>query len=33
MAVLGYLSKLKRGLALAFDAYFMHDFFIKMFFI
>ena len=26
MAVLGYLPKLKRGLRLAFDAYFLHDF-------
>ena len=33
MAVLGYLPKLKGGLGLAFDAHFMHDFSIKMFFI
>ena len=26
MAVLGYLSKLKRGLGLAFGAHFLHDF-------
>ena len=25
MAVLGYLAKLKRGLGLAFGAYFLHD--------
>ena len=30
MAVLGYLAKLKRGLGLAFAAYFLHDFSIKM---
>ena len=29
MAVLGYLPKLKRGLGLAFGAYFPHDFFHK----
>ena len=29
MAVLGYLPKLKRGLGLAFGAYFLHDFFYK----
>ena len=29
MAVLGYLPKLKRGLALAFGAYSLHDFYIK----
>ena len=29
MAVSGYLPKLKRGLALAFGAHFLHDFFIK----
>ena len=33
MAVLGYLPKLKRGLALAFGARFLHDFSIKMFLI
>ena len=33
MAVLGYLAKLKRGLALAFGAHFLHDFSIKMFLI
>ena len=33
MAVLGYLPKLKRGLELAFDAYALHDFSMKMFFI
>ena len=32
MAVLGYLPKLKTGLALAFDTHFLHDFCIKMFF-
>ena len=26
MVVLGYLPKLKRGLGLAFDAHFLHDF-------
>ena len=26
MAVLGYLAKFKRGLGLAFGAYFLHDF-------
>ena len=31
MAVLGYLVKLKRGLGLAFDPHFLHDFFIKIF--
>ena len=31
MAVLGYLAKLKKGLGLAFGAYFLHDFSIKMF--
>ena len=30
MAVLGYLAKLERGLALAFGAYFLHDFSIKI---
>ena len=29
MAVLGYLTKLKRGLGLASDAHFLHDFPIK----
>ena len=29
MAVLGYLSKLKRGLGLAFGAHFLHNFSIK----
>ena len=29
MTVLGYLAKLKRGLGLAFDSYFLHDFFKK----
>ena len=29
MAVLGYLTKLKRGLGLAFGAYFLHNFSIK----
>ena len=33
MAVLCYLPKLKRGLGLAFGAYFLHDFSIKMFLI
>ena len=33
MAVLGYLAKLKRGLGLAFGAYFLHDFSIKIFLI
>ena len=33
MAVLGYLAKLKKGLGLAFGAYFLHDFSIKMFLI
>ena len=33
MAVLGYLPKSKRALELAFDAYFLHDFSIKMFLI
>ena len=28
---MGYLTKLKRGLGLAFDAYFLHDFYIKYF--
>ena len=32
MAVLGYLPKLKTGLALAFGTHFLHDFSIKMFF-
>ena len=32
MAVLGYLPKLKGGLGLAFDAYFLHDFPLKCFF-
>ena len=31
MAVLGYLGYLKRCLGLTFDAYFLHDFSIKMF--
>ena len=31
MAVLGYLPKLYRGLGLAFGAYSLHDFSIKMF--
>ena len=31
MAVLGYLSKLKRGMGLAFGAHFMHGFSVKMF--
>ena len=31
MAVLGYLPKLKKGLGLAFAAYFLHDLPIKMF--
>ena len=29
MAVLGYLAKLKRGLGLAFDSHFLHNFFCK----
>ena len=29
MTVLGYLKKLKNGLALVFGAHFLHDFFIK----
>ena len=29
MAILGYLPKLKWGLALAFGAHFLHNFFIK----
>ena len=33
MAVLGYLSKLKRSLGLGFGAHFLHDIFIKMFLI
>ena len=33
MAVLGYLLILKRGLALAFGAHFVHEFSIKMFLI
>ena len=33
MAVLGYLTKLKRDLGLAFGAHFRHDFSIKMFLI
>ena len=33
MAVLGYLAKSKRGLRLAFGAYFLYDFSIKMFLI
>ena len=33
MAVLGYLPKLKKDLGLAFGAYFVYDFSIKMFFI
>ena len=31
MAVLGYLTKLKRGPGLASDSHFLHDFSIKMF--
>ena len=31
MAVLGHLPTLKRGLGLAFGAYFLHDFTMKMF--
>ena len=31
MVVLGYLSKLKRSLGIAIDAYFLHDFPMKMF--
>ena len=31
IAVLGYLAKLKRGLGIAFGAYFLHDFSINMF--
>ena len=31
MAVLGYLPKLKRGLGLAFGAYFLYDFSLQMF--
>ena len=33
MANLGYLPKLKRGMALAFGSHFLHDFFIKVFLI
>ena len=33
MAVLGYLTKLKGDPGLAFEAHFLHDFSIKMFFI
>ena len=33
MAVLDYLAKLKRGLGLAFEAHFLHDFSIIMFLI
>ena len=33
MAVLGYFTKLKRDLELAFDAHFLHDFSMKMFLI
>ena len=33
MSLLGYLAKLKRSLGLAFDAHFLHDFYVKMFFI
>ena len=33
MAALGYLPKLKKDLGLAFGAYFLHDFLVKMFFI
>ena len=33
MAVLGYLTKLKRGLGLAFSANFLHGFSIQMFLI
>ena len=32
MAVLGYLTDLKRGLRLGFAAHFLNDFFIKIFF-
>ena len=30
MAVSGYLAKLKSGLGLAFEAHFLHDFFMKI---
>ena len=30
MAVLGYLAKLKTGLGLTFDVYFLYDFSVKM---
>ena len=33
MTVFGYLPKLKRGLGLASDAHFQHDFPVKMFLI
>ena len=33
VAVLGHIVKLKRGLGLAFGAYFLHNFFMKMFLI
>ena len=33
MAALAYIAKLKKSLGLAFDAYFLHDFSIKMFLI
>ena len=33
MAILGYLTKLKGSLGLAFDAHFLHGFSIKMLFI
>ena len=33
MAALGYLPKLKKNLGLAFGAFFLHDFLIKIFFI
>ena len=33
MAVLGYLTKLTKGLGLVFGAHFLHGFSIKMFFI
>ena len=33
MAVLGYVAKSKRGLGLAFGAYFLYDFSMKMFLI
>ena len=33
MQWLGYLEKLKRSVGLAFGAYFLHDFYLKMFYI